>query len=124
MPTGSCQGRLYFRLPQTVEIAVGIYGHSLVITQAEGHVGLFAGLEILALTAFFGLDIDPLDVVLISHRMIDAANVDMDCAVLNGNVGLHNGFTQQLESATRDYLPEFSDRDVSSVLQNMNKVFS
>ena len=40
------------------------------------------------------------------------------------NVGLHNGFTQQLESATRDYLPEFSDSDVSFVLQNMNKVFS
>ena len=65
MSTGSCQIELYFRLPQTVEIAVSIYGNGLVIAQAEGHVGLFAGLEVLALTAFFGLDIDPFDVVLI-----------------------------------------------------------
>ena len=46
-----------------MEIAVGVYGDGLVIAQAEGHVGFFAGLEILALTAVFGLDIDPFDVL-------------------------------------------------------------
>lgn len=40
------------------------------------------------------------------------------------NVGLHNGFTQQLESATRDYLPDFLDGQVVDILQGMNKVFA
>ena len=65
MPAGHCHGRLYFRLPQTVEIAVGVYGDGLVIAQAEGYIGLFAGLEVLALAVVFGLDIEPFDVVLI-----------------------------------------------------------
>ena len=65
MSTGSCQTELYFRLPQTVEIAVSIYGNGLVIAQAEGYIGLFAGLEVLALTVVFGLDIEPFAVVLI-----------------------------------------------------------
>ena len=56
MLAGPCQERLYLRLPQTMEIAVGIYGNCLVIIQAEGDIGLFAGLEILALTAGFGLE--------------------------------------------------------------------
>ena len=70
-----------------MEIAVGVYGDGLVIAQAEGHIGFFAGLEILALTAVFGLDINPFDVVLIGHRMIYAANVDVDCSVFNGHGG-------------------------------------
>ena len=46
-----------------MEIAVGIYGDGLVIAQIEGNVGFFAGLEVLALTAVFGLNIDPFDVL-------------------------------------------------------------
>ena len=63
MPTGPCQIKLDFGLPQTMEIAVGIYGDGLVIAQIEGNVWLFAGLEVLALTAVFGLNIDPFDVL-------------------------------------------------------------
>ena len=64
-----------------MEIAVCVYGHGPVVAQTEGHVGRFAGLEILSLTAVFGLQIDPLDVVLVGHRVIDAAYVDVHRAV-------------------------------------------
>ena len=70
-----------------MEIAIGVYGDGLVIAQTEGYVGLFTGLEVLALTAVFGLDIDPFDVVFIGHRMIDAADIDIDHAALNGYGG-------------------------------------
>ena len=39
------------------------------------------------------------------------------------NVGLVNGFTQDVQSATRDYLPDFSDDDVSEVIENAPHVF-
>lgn len=40
------------------------------------------------------------------------------------NVGLSNGFTQNVTSATVDYLPEFADNDVIAVLNKMQKIFS
>lgn len=40
------------------------------------------------------------------------------------NVGLCNGFTQDAESATVDYLPEFVDNNVATVLNKMQKIFS
>ncbi len=40
------------------------------------------------------------------------------------NIGLHNGFFQQLDSATRDYLPQFSDSLAREILQTMPKIFS
>lgn len=40
------------------------------------------------------------------------------------NVGLSNGFTQDVTSATVDYLPEFADNDVIAVLNKMQKIFS
>ena len=40
------------------------------------------------------------------------------------NVGLANGFTQDVESATVDYLPDFVDQDVQAVLDTMIKKFS
>lgn len=40
------------------------------------------------------------------------------------NVGLSNGFTQDIESATVDYLPDFVDDDVSAILYSMPKIFS
>lgn len=40
------------------------------------------------------------------------------------NVGLSNGFTQDVASATVAYLPEFADGDVTAVLNKMQKIFS
>ncbi len=40
------------------------------------------------------------------------------------NVGLTNGFTQDVSSATVDYLPDFVDDDVVAILSSMQKVFS
>ena len=40
------------------------------------------------------------------------------------NVGLTNGFTQDVSSATVDYLPDFTDDDVIAILSNMHKKFS
>lgn len=39
------------------------------------------------------------------------------------NVGLKNGYMQQLSSATADYLPKFDDNGVQTVLKNVPKVF-
>lgn len=40
------------------------------------------------------------------------------------NVGLHNGYFQELSSATRDYLPDFSDKDAADVLKQVPVKFS
>ncbi len=40
------------------------------------------------------------------------------------NVGLTNGFTQDVASATVDYLPNFVDQEVSTILNEMPKIFS
>ena len=40
------------------------------------------------------------------------------------NVGLTNGFTQDVSSATVDYLPDFVDDNVVVILNNMQKIFS
>jgi putative pyruvate formate lyase activating enzyme len=40
------------------------------------------------------------------------------------NVGLTNGFTQDVSSATVDYLPNFADDDVETILSTMKKTFS
>ena len=39
------------------------------------------------------------------------------------NVGLHNGYCQDVASATVDYLPEFSDETVLDALKNSTHVF-
>lgn len=39
------------------------------------------------------------------------------------NVGLKNGFMQDITSATVDYVPDFSDEDVQTVLTNAPRVF-
>ena len=40
------------------------------------------------------------------------------------NVGLANGFTQDVDSATVEYLPDFVDDDVETILSTMPKKFS
>ena len=76
---------LYFRHPQTVEIAVGIYCNGLVAADAEGNVRRVAGFERLALTAVLRFHINPFDKVLGKHRMVCTAYVDGYNAVCNGN---------------------------------------
>ena len=39
------------------------------------------------------------------------------------NVGLQNGYTQELSSATVDYLPKFDDDDVNAVLAKVPFVY-
>ena len=40
------------------------------------------------------------------------------------NVGLHNGFSQDVSSATVDYLPEFGDETVLEALKNSPRLFT
>lgn len=78
---------LNFAFPQTVDVAVSVHGNGLVIPQNKGHMGIFAWVEVFAMAAVFSFHIDPFDVVLIDHRMIDDADVDVDRSVLNGHGG-------------------------------------
>lgn len=39
------------------------------------------------------------------------------------NVGLHNGFFQELDSATRGYLPDFDDKALHALLQSVPHIF-
>ncbi|MCM1533882.1 MAG: radical SAM protein [Corallococcus sp.] len=39
------------------------------------------------------------------------------------NVGLTNGYAQDFESATRDYLPEFDDSELAKILSRVKRVF-
>lgn len=63
-----------------------------------------------------------------------AASFDSECPELNrrlyrreyesvveyfGNVGLTNGYCQDYESATRDYLPDFDDNEVARLLKKL-----
>ena len=74
---------LYFGHPQAVEVAVGIDSHRLVITQEEGNIGGVAGLQNLALTTVFCLNINPLNEVFGSHGMVHSAHTDIDGTVFN-----------------------------------------
>ena len=61
---------LRFRLPQAVEITVGVGRDDLVaVTQAEADPRLRNGLQLFALVSAFGLQSDPLDIVAARHRM-------------------------------------------------------
>jgi len=40
------------------------------------------------------------------------------------NVGLRNGFSQDLDSATEEYLPDFDDGETDKILQNIPKIFA
>ena len=39
------------------------------------------------------------------------------------NVGLHNGYFQEMSSATRDYLPDFDDGEMRRLLENIPRIF-
>ena len=54
-----------------MQVAVGVNRNGLVIDEGELDDGFFAGLEGLALAALFRLEIDPLDIMLGDHGMMD-----------------------------------------------------
>lgn len=56
---------LHFGHPQPMEIAVGVYSQSFVITEAYRSAGIIAGLSDFEMPAVFGLDINPFNVRLL-----------------------------------------------------------
>ena len=69
-------------LPETVEIAVSVYGDGLFVCESEAYDGRFAYLEILALTALVRLEIYPENAVFRDHGMFYGANLNVyDIAV-------------------------------------------
>jgi hypothetical protein len=71
-----------------VEIAVGIYAQRLFIAEDEADVGLFTGLENLAVAALVGVQLYPLDPVDFFHGMVDAADIYIDDAFADADIGL------------------------------------
>ena len=72
------------RFPQTVEVAVGVDRFDFVpLAESEADLGLLAGVQLLALITLFGVEGDPLDIVLRQHRMLHGADLHMDDAVFN-----------------------------------------
>ena len=65
-----------------MEVAVGVNRHRLLLAQVEHRCRLVTGLEVLAQAAVLGLDVDPLDQVLLHHGVIHRAHVDGQNAVL------------------------------------------
>ena len=60
--------------PQAVQVAVGKNGYGLVAAQGEGQLGLFAGVEHLALAALVGQNVDPFDPVFFAHGVFHRTN--------------------------------------------------
>jgi len=89
----ACRGRQAIErlsdlcLPQTVKIAVSIYGNGLFVAQKEGDMRSVLGFEVLAVTAVLGLEIDPLDIVDIHHGVVHGAHIDGDNTVFHGDNG-------------------------------------
>ena len=72
------------RFPQTVEVAVGVDRLDLIaLAESEADLGLLAGVQLLALITLFGVEGDPLDIVLRQHRMLHGADLHMDDAVFH-----------------------------------------
>ena len=84
MKPAACRS-VQFGLPQAVEIAVGIDGQRLVAGQGEHDAGILARGEELALTAVFGDQLHPFNIMRILHRMIHTADVYGDGAAVNGH---------------------------------------
>ena len=78
-----------------MEVAVGVDRLDLVaLAESEADLGLFAGMQLLALIALLGVEGHPLDVVLRQHGMLHGADLDMDDAVFHSpdrDVLLHGG---------------------------------
>ena len=66
-----------------MQIAVSVNGYGLVVAGAESRLGILSRFEDSALTAVFGFQIDPFDIVFFEHRMADFSDIDMNRAVLH-----------------------------------------
>ena len=78
-----------------MEVAVGVDRFDFIaLAESEADLRLFTGMQFLALVALFGVERDPLDVVLRQHGMLHGADLDMDDAVFHrpdGDMLLHGG---------------------------------
>ena len=67
-----------------MEVAVCVDRLNLItLAECKADLGLFAGMQLLALIALLGLERYPLDVVLRQHGMLHGADLDMDDAVFH-----------------------------------------
>jgi len=64
------------RLPEAMQVAVGVGRDDLRTAEREYGFGFAANGQALALSAVVRLQIDPSDVVLLEHRVVNAANVN------------------------------------------------
>ena len=79
--------------PKAMEVAIRInLKHHFVFQDGEDGFGFIARLKEAEGSAFIGEKIDPLDIVVLDHRMDDVADLDLDFAIAfghDGNMFLH-----------------------------------
>ena len=116
-------------LPQSVQVAVCVDSDRLFIrSQSKGHGGSRAGLQVFALTTGGGLQIDPGDIVLRNHGVLNGADLNSDEIAFdagNGDMLLHtalNGSGNQLSH----FLAAAYNRDtgVLDFTDNVTTVFT
>lgn len=86
---------LYFSLPESVEVAIGVGGDKgIALGECEGYLGLAR--EIFLLASLCGFDGNPTDVVFGKHRVKGRAYSDLNVSVFifrdNGKVLFGSGF--------------------------------
>ena len=80
-------GSLKLRFPQPMQIAVCKYRDRLIVHNLEVEFRRFTRLKAFALTAAFGFDIYPLDVMVLAHRMGRAADFHIDVLAVDCDDG-------------------------------------
>ena len=78
---------LHFCLPQPMQITVGVDGQGLVVYQGKFQLRGLADVQVFALAAALGLDIDEHDIMHVFHRMGNAADLDLDAVAGHGHGG-------------------------------------
>ena len=81
------QSTLELSTPETVQVAVGIDGTGLNAASEERSRGL-TGLQVMNLKTTLGIERDPLNEVLLSHRMLNLADLHMNDVTIA--LELHN----------------------------------
>ncbi len=67
-----------------MEVAIGVDRFDFIaLAESEANLRLLAGMQFLALSALFGVEGYPLDVVLRQHGVLHGADLDMDDAVFH-----------------------------------------
>ena len=117
-----------------MEIAVGVYSQSFVITEAYRSAGIIAGLSDFEMPAVFGLDINPFNVVLRNHGVIYTSHIDMNSTILNRDrrqmlftAGFHGVGEQLVHLLTAAYHGNASIMDhvhqIAAVVANVERCF-